>query len=348
MLIPGDPERKTRAERTKNGVPLPDDTWAAIVNTAREVGVSETSIQGDGMSSRHCEERSDEAIHSVLVWQHGLLRFARNDDRNGNGKEYEVAKNNVKKVWAEGKAVVNAWLAIPSGFSAEVIAQCGFDSVTVDMQHGVQDYLSMVQCFQAMNGHPVTPMVRVPWNEPGIIGKVLDGGAYGVICPMINTPQEAKNLVSYAKYPPKGTRSNGPIRSGMYGSAGTYQQTANDEIVLLPMMETKTAVENMESILDVEGIDGVYIGPSDLGFSYGLVPKLDRDEPEILKIYEKIVKECGKRGLHPGIHCSGADGAVRAINMGFKLVTLSNESGLMMTYAKMQVNQTRKDSGGKA
>ena len=90
----------------------------------------------------------------------------------------------------------------------------------------------------------------------------------------------------------------------MYGSAGTYQQTANDEIVLLPMMETKTAIENMESILDVEGINGVYVGPSDLGFSYGLVPKLDRDEPEILKIYEKIVKECGKRGLHPGIHCS--------------------------------------------
>lgn len=259
-----------------------------------------------------------------------------------------MTTNNVKKVWASGKAVVNAWLAIPSGFSAEVIAQCGFDSVTVDMQHGVQDYLSMVQCFQAMNGHPVTPMVRVPWNEPGIIGKVLDGGAYGVICPMINTKQEAENLVQYAKYPPKGTRSNGPIRSGMYGSAGAYQQTANDEIVLLPMMETKTAIENMESILDVEGINGVYVGPSDLGFSYGLVPKLDRDEPEILKIYEKIVKECGKRGLHPGIHCSGAEGAVRAINMGFKLVTLSNESGLMQTYARMQVNQTRKESGGKA
>jgi 4-hydroxy-2-oxoheptanedioate aldolase len=256
--------------------------------------------------------------------------------------------NKVKEVWASGKAVVNAWLAIPSGFSAEVIAQCGFDSVTVDMQHGVQDYQSMVQCFQAMHGHPVTPMVRVPWNEPGIIGKVLDGGAYGVICPMINTKQEAENLVAYSKYPPRGTRSNGPIRSGMYGSAGTYQQTANDEIVLLPMMETKTAVENMESILDVEGINGVYIGPSDLGFSYGLVPKLDRDEPEILKIYEKIVKECGKRGLYPGIHCSGAVGAARAINMGFKLVTLSNESGLMATYAKMQIAETRKNSGGKA
>jgi 4-hydroxy-2-oxoheptanedioate aldolase len=253
--------------------------------------------------------------------------------------------NKVKQIWASGKAVVNAWLAIPSGFSAEVIAQCGFDSVTVDMQHGVQDYLSMVQCFQAMHAHPVTPMVRVPWNEPGMIGKVLDGGAYGVICPMVNTPQEAKNLVAYSKYPPKGTRSNGPIRSGMYGSAGTYQKTANDEIVL---METKTAVENMEAILDVEGLDGVYIGPSDLGFSYGLVPKLDREEPEILKIYEKIIKECEKRKLNPGIHCSGAEGAARAINMGFKLVTLSNEVGMMSTYAKLQVNQTRKDAGGKA
>ena len=107
--------------------------------------------------------------------------------------------NNVKKVWASGKAVVNAWLAIPSGFSAEVIAQCGFDSVTVDIQHGVQDYQSMVQCFQAMHAHPVTPMVRVPWNEPGIIGKVLDGGAFGIICPMINTKQEAENLVSYSQ-----------------------------------------------------------------------------------------------------------------------------------------------------
>jgi 4-hydroxy-2-oxoheptanedioate aldolase len=256
--------------------------------------------------------------------------------------------NKVKEIWAQGKVVVNAWLAIPSGFSAEVIAQCGFDSVTVDMQHGVQDYLSMVQCFQAMHGHPVTPMVRVPWNEPGIIGKVLDGGAYGVICPMINTKEEAENLVAYSKYPPRGTRSNGPIRAGLYGTAGTYQKTANEETVLLPMMETKTAIENMESILDVEGIDGVYIGPSDLGFSYGLVPKLDREEPEILKIYEKIVKECGKRGLNPGIHCSGADGALRAINMGFRLVTLFNDSGLMATYARQQVGKTRSGSNGKA
>jgi 4-hydroxy-2-oxoheptanedioate aldolase len=256
--------------------------------------------------------------------------------------------NRVKEIWASGKVVVNAWLAIPSGFSAEVMAQCGFDSVTVDIQHGVQDYQSMVTCFQAMSGQPVTPMVRVPWNEPGIIGKVLDGGAYGVICPMVNTKEEAQNFVQYAKYPPLGTRSNGPIRAGLYGSAGNYQTVANDETLCIPMLETRTAVENMESILDVEGIAGVYVGPSDLGFSYGLVPKLDREEPEILKIYEKLVKECGTRGIYPGIHCSGPAGAARAIDMGFKLVTLLNDSGILATAAKSWVADTRKGSGGKA
>ena len=253
---------------------------------------------------------------------------------------------NVAKIWASGKAVVNGWLAIPSGFSAEVMAQCGFDAVTVDMQHGVQDYQSMVQCFQAMQAHPVTPMVRVPWNEPGIIGKALDGGAMGIICPMINTKKEAEALVQYCKYPPMGSRSNGPIRAGMYGEATSYQTTANAETLCIPMIETKTAIKNLEAILDVEGIAGVYIGPSDLGLSYGMVPKLDRDEPEILKIYDKILKECSKRGIYAGIHTSGAADAAKCIARGFRLTTLANDSGLMATYAKMQVAATRKDSKG--
>ena len=110
----------------------------------------------------------------------------------------------------------------PSGFSAEVMAQSGFDAVTVDMQHGAQDFMSMLQCFQAMQAHPVTPMVRVPWNEPGIIAKVLDAGAMGVICPMINTKKAAEAFVQYSKYPDLGTRSNGPFRAGMYGEATSY------------------------------------------------------------------------------------------------------------------------------
>jgi 4-hydroxy-2-oxoheptanedioate aldolase len=253
--------------------------------------------------------------------------------------------NKVKELWGSGKAVINAWLAIPSGYSAEVMAQCGFDSVTVDLQHGVQDYLSMVQCFQAISAHPVTPMVRVPWNEPGIIGKVLDAGAYGVICPMINTKAEAEAFVAACKYPPRGTRSNGPIRAGLYGEAGAYQQTANAEVLCIPMIETRTAVSNMEEILDVEGIAGVYVGPSDLGFSYGLPPVLDRDEPEMLKIYDKLLKECDKRKIYPGIHCSGSAGAARNIKMGFKLATLPHDSALMAQFATMSIAETRRESG---
>jgi 4-hydroxy-2-oxoheptanedioate aldolase len=256
-----------------------------------------------------------------------------------------MAANKLKTIWQSGKAAVNGWLAIPSGFSAEVMAQCGWDSVTVDMQHGVQDYLSMVACFQAIHSHPVTRMVRVPWNEPGIIGKALDGGAYGIICPMINTREEAEALVAACRYPPKGKRSNGPIRAAMYGEASDYQTTANDEILVIPMIETVQALDNLEAILDVPGIDGIYVGPSDLSFSLGDVPRLDRDEPKFLEIYARLVRETGKRGIYPGIHCGSAAYAAKAIGLGFRLVTIANDSGLMAQAARAAVAAVRKEAG---
>jgi 4-hydroxy-2-oxoheptanedioate aldolase len=253
--------------------------------------------------------------------------------------------NKLKARLKSGKACLNGWLAIPSGFSAEVMAQCGFDSVTVDMQHGVQDYQSMVQCFQAMDKYPITPIVRIPWNEPGIIGKVLDGGAWGVICPMVNTPADAKALVSAALYPPTGKRSSGPIRASAYGEASPYQTFANDEVLIMPMIETQEAVDNLDAILDVPGISGVYIGPSDLGFSYGLKPVLDREEPQIFTIYEKILAATKKRNLFAGIHNSTGAYAARMIAMGFRFVTLANDSGLMARAAKLEIDVTRKTAG---
>jgi len=253
--------------------------------------------------------------------------------------------NKLKARLKSGKAAVNAWLAIPSGFSAEVIAQCGFDSVTVDMQHGVQDYLSMVQCFQAMDRYPITPMVRIPWNEPGIIGKVLDGGAWGVICPMVNTPAEAKALAASCLYPPKGKRSNGPVRAVAYGEVGQYQQVANDEVLVIPMIETQEAIDNLDAILDVPGISGIYVGPSDLGFSLGMKPMLDREEPEVFKIYEKLIQATGKRGQFAGIHNATGIYAARMIGMGFRLVTLANDAGLMARAARAEIAITRKNAG---
>ncbi|HUB47160.1 MAG TPA: aldolase/citrate lyase family protein [Acetobacteraceae bacterium] len=253
--------------------------------------------------------------------------------------------NKLKTRIAAGKACVNAWLAIPSGFSAEVMAQCGWDSVTVDMQHGVQDYQSMVQCFQAMDRHPITPLVRVPWNEPGIIGKALDGGAWGIICPMVNNKTEAKALADACMYPPLGKRSNGPIRAAMYGEASSYQTIANDEVQVIPMIETQQGIDNIDEILQVPGISGIYIGPSDMGFSLGLVPKLDREEPLILGIYEKLLASCKKHGKFAGIHNGTPEYAARMIKMGFQFVTIANDSGLMARAAREAVTATRKAAG---
>jgi 4-hydroxy-2-oxoheptanedioate aldolase len=213
------------------------------------------------------------------------------------------------------------------------------------MQHGVQDYQSMVQCFQAMDKYPITPMVRVPWNEPGIIGKVLDGGAWGVICPMVNTPAEAKALASACLYPPNGKRSNGPIRAAAYGEASPYQSIANDEVLVVPMIETQEAIDNIDGILDVPGIGGIYVGPSDLGLSLGMKPMLDREEPEIFPIYEKLVKATSRRGQFAGIHNATGAYAARMIAMGFRFVTLANDSGLMARAAREQIAITRKTAG---
>jgi 4-hydroxy-2-oxoheptanedioate aldolase len=256
--------------------------------------------------------------------------------------------NKLKARIEAGKACVNAWLAIPSGFSAEVMAGCGWDSVTVDMQHGVQDYQSMVQCFQAMDKHPITPLVRVPWNEPGIIGKALDGGAWGIICPMVNNAAEAKALTNACLYPPMGKRSNGPIRHGTYGVPGSYQANANSEVLVIPMIETQEGIDNIDAIVSTPGISGIYIGPADMGLSLGLIPKLDREEPIILGIYEKLVASCKKHGKFAGLHNGSPSYAARMIKMGFQLCTIQNDSGLMAKAATEAVTQFRKEGGNVA
>ncbi len=256
-----------------------------------------------------------------------------------------MAGNALKERWKAGKAAVNGWLSIPSGFAAEVMGRCGWDSLTVDMQHGVQDYMSMVHCFQALNRLPVTLMARVPWNEPGIIGKALDGGAYGIICPMVNTPEQAEALVTACRYPPLGERSNGPIRVGAYGAAGDYQKTANDDVLVIPMIETKRAVANIDAILDVPGIDAIYVGPADLAFSLGLTPKLDSEEPQQLGIYETLIAACRRRGIQAGIHCGAPAYAARMIEMGFRLTTIASDSGLLAKAGTEAVAGVWKDAG---
>ncbi len=255
----------------------------------------------------------------------------------------------IRERWSNGKGIINGWLAIPSGFAAEVMAQAGWDSITVDIQHGVQDYQSMLACFQGIQPHGVPPLVRVPWNEPGIIGKVLDAGAQGVICPMINTRAQAEAFVSACRYPPLGTRSFGPIRAGIYGHAGPgFTARANAEVLVIPMIETREAIDNLDAILDVKGVDAVYVGPNDLALSLGLAPSTDSDEPELLAVFEQIIAATAKRGQMAGIHCSTAQYAARRQKMGFRFTTIMNDSGLLLVAARAAVATARELSGGLA
>jgi 4-hydroxy-2-oxoheptanedioate aldolase len=193
---------------------------------------------------------------------------------------------------------------------------------------------------QAISTTDTTPLVRAPWNEPGIIMKLLDAGAYGVICPMINTREEAEALVRVCRYPPLGERSFGPVRAVWYGGPD-YALKANETILVLPMIETRRAVENLDEILATPGVDGVYVGPADLGLSHGYPAKGDRDEPELLEIIHRIAARAAAHGKAAGIHCGAPAYARKMIEAGYGLVTIQADNQLLSAAARRAVDLTR-------
>ena len=233
--------------------------------------------------------------------------------------------NRIREIWAEGKAVVNSWCGIPSSFSAEVMAHAGWDSLVVDMQHGMIDYQVMVTMLQAFSTTATVPLVRVPWNDPAYIQKALDAGAYGIICPMINNKAEAERLADSMRYAPLGHRSSGPIRAALYGGAD-YHMKANDIVVAFGMIETREAMENLDEILSVPGLDAAYIGPSDLSISYGYPPGGDKPDQWMMDALKKVVDACRRHGKQPGLHCGAAEYAKKAIAMGFTFVTVGGDT----------------------
>ncbi|MET0851707.1 MAG: aldolase/citrate lyase family protein [Candidatus Rokuibacteriota bacterium] len=252
-----------------------------------------------------------------------------------------MRENKLKSIWARGEAVVNGWLSIPSAFSAEVMAHQGFDSLTVDMQHGVVDYQVAVTMLQAISTTKAIPLARVPWNDPARLMKILDAGVYGVICPMINTREEAEALVRACKYAPRGYRSWGPVRASIYAGAD-YGDHANEDIVVMPMIETAQAVSNIDDILSVPGVDAVYVGPSDLSLTMGCKPRLDQTDPPVVEAQLKIVAACKRHGVAAGIHNATAAYALKMIEAGYQFVTLASDSRHMAAKAAEEVAAVRK------
>jgi 4-hydroxy-2-oxoheptanedioate aldolase len=255
-----------------------------------------------------------------------------------------MRENRIRNLWREDKAVVNGWLAIPSTFSAETMAHQGWDSLTIDMQHGVVDYQMAVNMLTAVSTTNTVPMVRVPWLDPGIIMKSLDAGAYAVICPMINSRAEAEKLVSYMRYAPRGVRSFGPIRALLYGGAD-YPAKANDTVIPFAMIETKQALENLDDILSVEGLDAIYVGPADLSLTLGCTPKFDQEEKPVVEAIDYIIAKAKQHGVFAGIHNGTPEYAQRMIAKGFRFVTIASDARLMAAGAQQTLTKMRAGPG---
>ena len=245
-----------------------------------------------------------------------------------------MRKNNLKKIFSEGKAVVNGWLQIPNSFSAEVMAHQGWDSLTIDMQHGAIDYPNALQMLQAVSTTDTVPMARVNWNEPGQIMKILDAGVYGVICPMVSNRKEAERFVQACLYPPEGYRSFGPIRGLLYGGSD-YGKHANNEILKFAMIETKEALDKLDEIMSPPGLDGIYIGPADLSLAIGTEAGFDKGENDpAYPVIMKILEHAKKNKKIPGIHNATPEYAEKMIKKGFQFVTVGSDQRFMSSGAK--------------
>ena len=231
--------------------------------------------------------------------------------------------NPMRERWAAGEAAIGGWLAIPSAFSAELVARRDFDYVCVDTQHGLNDYSDSWKMLQAVNLGSATPLVRVPWNEPGVIGKSLDAGARGIIVPMVNNRAQAEAAVRACRYAPDGARSYGPARV-LHQEGPDYYANANADVAVVPMVETAEAVDNLDDILSVPGVDAVYVGPSDLSVSLGLPPGNNDGNAAFDDAMATIVAGCVRHGVVAGCH-TAAELCQQRISEGFRMITVTTD-----------------------
>jgi 4-hydroxy-2-oxoheptanedioate aldolase len=254
-----------------------------------------------------------------------------------------MRQNSLRAIWAREGAALGGWLTVPSSMSAEIMAHSGFDWLCVDMQHGLIDYADMVHMLQGISSTDTVPLVRVPRNEPGIIGKSLDAGAWGIIVPMVNSAEEARAAVAACRYAPVGIRSYGPLRANYYAGFD-YFSRANDEVVCIVMVETRVAVEKVDEILSVPGVDAVYIGPADLSVTLGLAPAPDQTDTIFTAALERVLDACRRHHVVPGI-AGNADIAGKRLQQGFRFVEVASDARLLGVGAGTALAQVRPHAG---
>ncbi|KAJ1920548.1 hypothetical protein H4219_001247 [Mycoemilia scoparia] len=245
--------------------------------------------------------------------------------------------NRLKMKLDKGVAAFGIWLDIPSPLTARIVSRLGFDWACVDMEHSPHSATVMAEMVAAIaSSNACTPIVRVPSHNIEWFKWALDAGAHGVIIPMVNTVEEMRKIVSYCRYPPVGTRSSGafyaPYTYGFSNAcANEYAAQANQEILVIPQIESKEAVENVNDILSVPGIDAAFIGPYDLHLSLGLQPSGEGFEPEFIKALEKITKAARLHNVPLGIYCSSGEAAKMRANQGFRMLVAVNDTMALLS-----------------
>jgi 4-hydroxy-2-oxoheptanedioate aldolase len=249
--------------------------------------------------------------------------------------------NKVKALWREGKPVTAGWISTGNPYIAEIMANAGYDALIIDMQHGMGVTTDRaIACLQAISTTDTVPMVRISWNDPQVVQFVLDAGAYGVIVPLVNTPEDATMAAGASRYPPLGYRSIGPNRARLYGGPD-YAQYANDEIIVLAMVETMQSVENLEEMARTPGLDGFYIGPADLALAIGITPGPNAaDDPRHAAACQRVVDVSKAAGVIPCHHGSGPDEAARRFAQGFMMCQIGSDANLVGTGAAAALKAT--------
>ncbi|MDW8469347.1 MAG: HpcH/HpaI aldolase/citrate lyase family protein [Burkholderiales bacterium] len=240
----------------------------------------------------------------------------------------ELPPNPLKRALAAGRVQIGLWSSLASNYSVEVIAGAGFDWILLDMEHSPNDLASVLAQLQATAAYPVAPMVRVPWNDPVVIKRVLDLGVQSLLVPYVNSPEEARAAVAATRYPPAGVRGMaGTTRATRFGRIRDYARRAHEELCLVVQAETKAALDQLEAICAVEGVDGVFIGPADLHASLGYPG--ETANPAVMPAIEQAIRRIRASGKAPGYLSPVEADARRMIAAGAQLVAVGSDVALL-------------------
>ena len=236
----------------------------------------------------------------------------------------------VRERWERGQVALNAWLTFEGSLAAEAVAGAGFDAVTVDLQHGAVTFDALGTVVAAIEPTGAVPFARLPWNDPAAAMRALDLGVRGVIAPMMNSAEEADALVRACRYPPRGIRSYGVVRSA-FGTGREQTERANDEVLVFAQIETVEGLAAAAGICAVDGLDGLYVGPADLSLSLGLSSFADFGDPKLLEALDAILGVARQHGVVPGIHAPSEEAALAMAHRGFTFVGSASDANALST-----------------